>query len=95
MPDASATTRPGAGSWHDADRSVTARRSLLSWSQTVAEPGHGRARGAAWTLAAASVVGDDCAQMGTFCTRRVWIGCACCLALAVGRVASHRCEPAG
>jgi hypothetical protein len=48
-----------------------------------------------WTLAAASVVGDDCAQMGTFCTRRVWIGCACCLALAVGRVASHRCEPAG
>jgi hypothetical protein len=40
-------TLPGAGSWHDADRSVTARRSLLSWSQTVAEPGHGRARGAA------------------------------------------------
>src|SRR6266487_5623214 len=23
-----------------------------------------------WTLAAASVVGDGCAQMGTFCTRR-------------------------
>jgi hypothetical protein len=34
----------GAGSWHDADRSVTARRSFFSWSQTVAEPGQERAR---------------------------------------------------
>jgi hypothetical protein len=41
------TTPPRAGSWHDADRSVTARRSSFSWSQTVAEPGHGRARSSA------------------------------------------------
>src|SRR5260370_20027904 len=48
MPDAGRRTPaqaapPGDGSWRDADRSVTARLSFLSWSRTVTEPGHGRA----------------------------------------------------
>ena len=44
MPDAGANDPAGDGSRRDADRPVTARRSFSSWSQTVAEPCHGRAR---------------------------------------------------
>jgi len=52
MPDAGAND-PARGRLL-ARRSVTARRSFFSWSQTVAEPGHERARLAADLYAPAS-----------------------------------------
>jgi hypothetical protein len=58
MPNASANDPARDGSWHDADRSLTAIPSFLSWSQTVTEPGHGRVRLAAVLRAGPGALSD-------------------------------------